>query len=291
MEREWTLAAELDDLIGEGPAWDAARQSLLWTDIAGRRIHRLQVATGDVWTRDLEQMAGAVLPRADGGLALCLQDGVWLCDTDDGPLRLLTAVEPHDGTTRLNDVKSDRTGRLWGGTMALDARADAGALYRIDPDGQLTTIACPVTISNGIEWSLDGSRMYYIDTATQRMDVFDFDLVAGNAVGRRPFIQFDGSLGVPDGMTIDREGCLWVAFYDGWAVRRFTPSGELQRTVELPVARATSCAFGGPDLDQLYVTSARDGLSRVDLAEQPHAGSLFVIEPGIAGLAIAPFVG
>ncbi len=291
MEREWTLAAELDDLIGEGPAWDAARRSLLWTDIAGRRIHRLQVATGDVWTRDLEQMAGAVLPRAAGGLALCLQDGVWLCDTDDGPLRLLTAVEPHDGTTRLNDVKSDRAGRLWGGTMALDARADAGALYRIDPDGQLTTIASPVTISNGIEWSLDGSRMYYIDTATQRMDVFDFDLAAGSAVDRRPFITFDESFGIPDGMTIDAEGCLWVAFYDGWAVRRFTPSGELQRTVELPVARATSCAFGGPDLDQLYVTSARDGLSRADLAEQPHAGNLFVIKPGVAGLPITPFAG
>ncbi len=291
MEREWTLAAELGDLIGEGPAWDAAGQSLLWTDIAGRRIHRLSVVTGDAWTRDLEQMAGAVLPRAGGGLTLCLQDGVWLCDADDGPLRLLTAVESHDRTTRLNDVKSDRAGRLWGGTMALDARADAGAFYRIDPDGQLTTIASPVTISNGIEWSLDGSCMYYIDTATQRMDIFDFDLVAGSAVGRRPFIRFGDSLGIPDGMTIDSEGCLWVAFYDGWAVRRFTPSGELERTVELPVARATSCAFGGPGLDQLYVTSARDGLSRAHLAEQPLAGSLFVIEPGVAGLPIAPFAG
>jgi sugar lactone lactonase YvrE len=175
--------------------------------------------------------------------------------------------------------------------MALDARADAGTFYRIDADGSVATIVHPVTISNGIEWSPDGSLMYYIDTATQRMDVFDFDLATGSAIGRRPFIRFDAAIGIPDGMTIDVEGHLWVAFYDGWAVRRFSPKGLLERTIKLPTARTTSCAFGGPRLEQLYVTSARDGLTPVQLAEQPHAGALFVIEPGVAGSTIAPFAG
>ena len=291
MAPKWQLAVDAGDIIGEGPVWEPARPSLLWTDIAGRRIHRLDPVSGEVWTRELDQMAGAVLPRAGGGLALCLQDGIYLTDTDEGETRLLTPVEPDDETTRLNDVKTDRAGRLWGGTMALDARPDAGAFYRIDPGGTVTTVARPTTISNGIEWSLDGSLMYYIDTATQRMDVFDFDLVSGAARNRRPFIRFDEAFGIPDGMTRDAEGGLWVAFYDGWAVRRFTSSGALDRTIELPAARTTSCAFGGPDLGQLYVTSARGGLSQAQLSEQPHAGALFVIEPGLAGLPITPFAG
>ena len=291
MADQWRIAHAADDLIGEGPCWHGASGSLLWTDIAGSRIHRLHPATGEVWTRGLQQMAGAVLPRSAGGLALCLQDGVYLTDSDEGEPRLLAAIEPDDATTRLNDVKTDRAGRLWGGTMALDARTDAGAFYRIAADGTVTPVASPVTISNGIEWSPDGSRMYYIDTATHRMDVFDFDLDAGAASGRRPFIDFDPALGLPDGMTVDADGGLWVAFYDGWAVRRFGPDGQLDRSIELPAARTTSCAFGGADLDQLFVTSARDGLTEGQLAQQPHAGSLFVIEPGVRGLPVAPFAG
>lgn len=291
MASHWEVVVETEDLIGEGPSWDRARASLLWTDIAGQRIHRFDPATGRTWTRPLEQMAGAVLPRADGGLALCLQDGVYLTDSDEGELRALVAVEPDDETTRLNDVKTDRAGRLWGGTMALDARADAGALYRITAAGEVTTVASPTTISNGIEWSPDGSLMYYIDTATRRMDAFDFDPRNGIAVGRRPFIHFDESLGLPDGMTVDAGGGLWVAFYDGWAVRRFWPDGTFDRSIDLPAARTTSCCFGGPSLDQLYVTSARDGLSPSQLAEQPYAGALFVIEAGLSGLPITPFAG
>jgi sugar lactone lactonase YvrE len=291
MERGWEVAVDSRDLIGEGPAWDGPRQSLLWTDISGRRIHRLDPASGAAWTRELEQMAGAVLPRVAGGLALCLQDGVYLSDSDEGPLRRLTPIEPLDKTTRLNDVKTDRAGRLWGGTMALDARADAGAFYRIDADGTVTVIAQPISISNGIDWNSNGSLMYYIDTATQRMDVFDFDLDAGMARDRRPFIHFEESFGIPDGMTIDADDHLWVAFYDGWAVRRFTPLGQLDRTLRLPAARTTSCCFGGPGLDQLYVTSARDGLSETRLAKQPHAGALFVVEPGVAGRPTTPFAG
>ena len=291
MTQPWAIAVEAGDLIGEGPAWESARRSLLWTDIAGRRIHRLDPTTGETWIRPLAQMAGAVLPRAAGGLALCLEDGVYLTDSDEGELRLLAAVEADDATTRLNDVKTDQAGRLWGGTMALDARPGAGAFYRITAQGEVTVVERPVTISNGIEWSSDGSLMYYIDTATGRMDAFDFDLVSGSATARRPFIRFDESFGVPDGMTVDAEGGLWVAFYDGWAVRRFRSDGTLDRTIDLPAARTTSCCFGGSSLDQLYVTSARAGLSKSQLAEQPHAGALFVIDAGTSGLPITPFAG
>jgi len=290
-QRDWELAVDAHDVIGEGPAWDAAGGSLLWVDIAGQRVHRLDPATGETWTRTLGQMVGAVLPRASGGLALCLQDGVWLTDTDAGEPRLLAAIEADDAATRLNDVKTDRAGRLWGGTMAIDARAGAGTLYRIDADGSVVTVAAPTTISNGIDWSPDGSLMYYIDTATRRMDVFDFDLDGGTATGRRPFIHFEESMGLPDGMTIDADGCPWVAFYDGWSVRRFRPDGRLDRTIELPVARVTSCAFGGPDFADLFATSAWDGLNEAQRAEQPLAGGLFIVRPGVTGMPITPFAG
>jgi sugar lactone lactonase YvrE len=287
----WELAVDAHDQIGEGPSWDDGDQSLLWVDIAGQRVRRLDPADGSTWQRTFDQMVGAVLPRSAGGLALCLQDGVWLTDSDEGSVRRLVAIEADDPDTRLNDVKVDRAGRLWGGTMALDARPDAGAFYRIGADGSLAVIASPTTISNGIDWSPDDGLMYYIDSARHRVDVFDFDLASGTALDRRPFISFEESAGLPDGMTVDAEGCLWVAFYDGWSVRRYTPAGDLDRIIGLPTARITSCAFGGPDLSDLYVTSATDGLGTAQLAEQPHAGGLFVIRTGVAGLPSTPFAG
>lgn len=288
---QWELAVDAHDQIGEGPSWDVGDQSLLWVDIAGQRVWRLDPAGGSTWQRTFDQMVGAVLPRAAGGLALCLQDGIWLTDTDEGPARHLVAIEPDDPDTRLNDVKVDRAGRLWGGTMALDARQDAGTFYRVGADGSVAVIARPTTISNGIDWSPDDALMYYIDSATHRVDVFDFDPASGAALDRRPLIHFEESAGLPDGMTVDAEGYLWVAFYDGWAVRRYTPAGALDRVIRLPAARITSCAFGGPGLTDLYVTSAAAGLTESQLAEQPHAGGLFVIRPGVAGRPSTPFAG
>ncbi len=288
---EWQVVVEAHDDIGEGPAWDAASGTLLWVDIAGRIVRRLDPASGRTWQREFDQMVGAVLPRRAGGLAVCLQDGVWVTDSDDGPARRLAAVEPDDLTTRMNDAKTDRRGRLWAGTMAIDARPDAGSFYRIDADGRVTLVDRPVTISNGLDWSLDDRLLYYIDSASHRLDVFDFDLPTGTAAGRRTHVAFEPELGLPDGMTVDAEGGLWVAFYDGWSVRRFTPDGRLDRIVELPTAHITSCAFGGPGLADLYVTSATDGLSDEQLRDQPLAGALFVVRPGVRGLPITPFAG
>jgi len=289
--REWELAVDAHDIIGEGPAWDSTGHTLLWVDIAGRLVQRFDPGSGRVWRRAFDQMVGAVLPRSSGGLAVCLQDGVWVTGSDDGEATLLAAIEPDDEATRLNDAKTDRAGRLWGGSMAIDARPNAGSLYRISADGAVDRVASPTTISNGIDWSQDGSLMYYIDTSTHRIDVFDFDLDSGVAADRRPFIELDRSLGLPDGMCVDSEGGIWVAFYDGWTVRRFTSSGALDRSISLPVARVTSCAFGGANLADLYVTSASEGLDRDALAAQPLAGGLFVIRPGVTGTPITPFAG
>lgn len=291
LDPPWELAADRRDALGEGPSWDPRTGTLLWVDIPGRSVQRLDPATGRVATLELDRMAGAVLPRAAGGLALCLEDGVYLADSDTGPRRRLAAIEADDESTRMNDAKVDRMGRLWAGTMARDARDGAGSLYRIDGDGTVRRVLAGVTISNGTAWSPDDRRMYYIDTATHRIDVFDFDIASGIAEARRPLVEIPPDAGLPDGMTVDSAGCLWVAFYDGWCVRRYTPDGELDRRIPLPVARVTSCAFGGPDLADLYATTASNGLTDAELGEQPLAGGLFVIRPGVTGLPEAPFAG
>jgi sugar lactone lactonase YvrE len=288
---EWSVVAECHNQLGEGPWWDARTATLLWIDIDGRLVQRLDPASGRTATRGLDQKIGAVAARAGAGLALALEDGLWVTDAEDGPARLVAPIEPDDAGTRLNDATCDRRGRLWVGSMAHDARPGAGALYRVDPDGSVERVLVDLAISNGIDWSPDDRHMYFIDSATRRVDVLDYDLAAGTASGRRELIEVPEDGGLPDGLTVDAEGYLWVALWDGWSVRRYSPSGDLDRIVQLPVARPTSCAFGGPDLEDLYVTSASTGLSPSELADQPLAGSLFVVRPGVRGLEATPFGG
>jgi sugar lactone lactonase YvrE len=291
MPPEWSLVVDEHDVLGEGPWWDAASATLLWVDIEGGRLHRHDPASGATSSRQLARPVSAVVARRDGGLALAMENGVWVTATDLGAARRLAPIEADDPSTRLNDASCDRRGRLWAGTMARDARPGAGSLYRVDPDGSVARTLTGVTISNGIDWSPDDRSMYYVDSATRRVDVLDYDLATGSATGRRPLIELPEDAGLPDGLTVDAEGCLWVALWDGWAVRRYTPAGVLDRVVGLPVSRPTSCAFGGPDLRELYVTSARSGLSTAEQARQPLAGGLFVVRPGIGGLPATPFAG
>lgn len=288
---KWTVIADCHDLLGEGPWWDARTETLLWVDIDGRRLARYDPASGRMVTRDLDQRASAVMGRATGGLALVMEDGLWVTDTDAGPVRRIAGIEPDDPLTRMNDASCDRLGRLWVGSMAHSARPGAGALYRVDLDGSVERVLVDVTISNGIDWSPDDRHMYFIDSATRRVDVLDYDLATGCPTGRRALIELPEGTGLPDGMTVDAEGYLWVALWDGWSVRRYSPSGDLDRIVWLPVARVTSCAFGGPNLSDLYITSASAGLSASELARQPLAGGLFVVQPGVRGLEATPFGG
>ena len=288
---EWSVAVDCRNQLGEGPWWDARTSTLLWVDVDGRLVQRHDPSLGRTDARSLDRKISAVVARAGGGLALALEDGVWVADTDDGPARLVTPIEPDDARTRLNDAACDRRGRLWVGSMALDFRPGAGSLYRVEPDGSMGRVLVDLAMSNGIDWSPDDRRMYFIDSATRRVDVLDYDLATGGATGRRALIELPEDAGVPDGMTVDAEGFLWVVLWDGWAIRRYSPAGDLDRIVRLPVARPTSCAFGGPGLADLYVTSASTGLSASELADQPLAGALFVLRPGVRGLAATPFGG
>lgn len=277
--------------LGEAPAWDAAAGTLRWVDITGHGVWQLDPAAATATVRRLDGVVSAVIARRGGGLALTLADGVWICDTDDGPLRRLAPIEARDGVTRLNDAKVDPRGRLWVGSMAYDSRPGAGTLYRVGPGGTVDPALPRLTISNGMAWSRDETLMYFVDSATHGIDVLDFEAGSGLVTGRRRLVQIAPEDGLPDGLTIDVDGCLWVALWDGWQLRRYTPDGTLDRIVRLPVSRPTSCAFGGRDLADLYVTSARDGLADAQLADQPFAGGLFVVSPGTSGYPETPFEG
>jgi sugar lactone lactonase YvrE len=277
------VAVRGEATLGEGPTWDLATATLLWVDILGSAVHRYDPATGGDQVMPTPQHVGAAKPRAVGGLVANLRDGVALLDAD-GCQRWLVYWE-REGV-RGNDAAVDPAGRLWAGTMRYDARAGGGWLAKVEPNGDAKVLLDDVTISNGIGWSPDSTLMYYIDTPTHRVDVFDYDLDAGTATNRRTLCTIEDGAGGPDGMCVDADGCLWVALWGGNGLRRYTPDGRLDREVPLPVSQPTACAFGGADFTDLYVTTAREGLSERELA-----GSLLVL-PGIGvGLPSTVFAG
>ncbi len=274
--------------LGEGPLWDARSGRLSWIDVLSRQILLTDIATGQTQVIQVPSHVGAIAPRAAGGFVAALQDGFWV--VGDGPTRRITAVAEAGPGLRFNDGKCDPAGRFWAGTMAYDETPGAGALYRLDPDGQASQMLDGVTISNGLAWSLDGETMYYIDTPTGRIDAFSFSPRTGEIRDRRSVVSIPAELGLPDGLTIDAEGGLWVALWGGGAVHRYF-DGRLDQVVSLPVSQPTSCAFGGENLDELYVTSAREGLSLEQRQAQPLAGAVFGVRPGVRGLPAAVFAG
>ncbi|KMS73513.1 calcium-binding protein [Streptomyces viridochromogenes] len=278
----YEVAVRAEAELGEGPTWDPATGRLLWIDILRSRIHTYDLVSGRRSVRTAPQHIGAVKPRVGGGLVLNLRDGVGLLDPDDS-FRWLHH-EPLPGR-RANDAAVAPDGSLWAGTMRYDEAQGGGTLSRITGDGAVEVILDDVTVSNGTGWSPDGRLMYYIDSPTRRVDVFDF--VDGRAVNRRPLAEIEDGAGFPDGLTVDAEGCVWVALWEGAAVRRYTPAGELDRVVPLPVPRVTACAFAGPDLTDLYITTARVGLA----SPPPLAGSVFVVPGAGKGMAQPAFAG
>ncbi|MEU2442139.1 SMP-30/gluconolactonase/LRE family protein [Streptomyces althioticus] len=283
MTLAFDVAVRAEAELGEGATWDPATGRLLWIDILNSRVHTYDPATGRRTVRRTEQHVGAVKPRAGGGLVLNLRDGVGLLDPDD-TFRWLHR-EPVAGR-RGNDAAVAPDGSLFAGTMRYDEATGGGTLSRVTGDGTATVLLDDVTVSNGTGWSPDGRLMYYIDTPTRRVDVCDFG-EDGTIAGRRPLAEIEEGAGFPDGLTVDADGCVWVALWDGGAVRRYTPSGELDRVIELPVPRVTCCAFGGPGLTDLYVTTARVGLT----APHPLAGSLLVVPGAGKGVAQPAFAG
>jgi sugar lactone lactonase YvrE len=268
--------------LGEGPVWDDRDQALYWVDIPEGRVHRMDAA-GAFTTWDVGQPAGAVVPRASGGLVVAVRDGFVALDPASGEVTPLVAVEPDRPENRMNDGSCDRAGRFFAGTMADDERPRAGTLYRLDPDLSVTPLVTGLGTSNGIGWSPDERLMYYVDSQDHQVDVFDYDPATGAIEGRRKFAAVGGGDVQPDGLTVDAEGGVWVAAWCGGAILRHDPDGRVRETVELPAARVTSCAFGGPDLDRLYISTAA--------GPGTLGGALFVYEPGVTGQPSHPFRG
>ncbi|MFI6625533.1 SMP-30/gluconolactonase/LRE family protein [Streptomyces sp. NPDC050528] len=278
----YEVAVRAEATLGEGPTWDAAAGRLIWIDILGSRVHTYDPSSGVRTVRVTDQHVGAAKPRVGGGLVLNLRDGVGLVDPD-GEFRWLHR-EPIAGR-RANDAAVAPDGALWAGTMRYDEAACGGTLSRVAGDGSVRLILDDVAVSNGTGWSPDGRLMYYIDSPTRRIDVFEY--AEGRVSRRRRFAEVEEGAGFPDGLTVDADGCVWVALWGGGAVRRYTPDGELDRVVSLPASLVTACAFGGADLSDLYVTTARVGLT----SPHPVAGSLLVVPGAGKGLAQPAFGG
>ncbi|MFD4971711.1 SMP-30/gluconolactonase/LRE family protein [Streptomyces sp. NPDC058424] len=277
-------------LVAESPTWDERDGSLLWVDIIRGEVHRFRPESGaDTVVAQLPVTVGSVVARQSTGLVVAAGMSFALLDEATGELTPLATVDHGD---RMNEARCDPAGRLWGGTLTAAQRPGASSLYRLDPDGRLVTVLDDVALSNGLAWSPDGTLMYYADTVTERIDVFDYDLETGVASDRRTFADLHDCPGRPDGLSIDAEGGLWVAMARGGAVRRFDPKGRLDEVLDMPVPGITSCAFGGEDLRDLYVTTMCVGLSEVQLMEYPEAGSVLrIADVGVTGLPAPRFAG
>lgn len=267
-------------LLSEGPRWDEERQELLWVDILGPRFHRATLTDDgrpdQLRTIAVDRHVGAVAPVAGGGYLLAAGQGFLFLD-GAGSVRELAQPEAGHVNVRMNDGACDPQGRFWAGTMAYDESPGAGTLYRLELDGGCSTVLAGLTISNGIGWSPDGATMYLSDSGTGRVEAFDFDGATGAISGRRTLVHIDQPGMAPDGLTVDDEGDIWVALYGGWAVNRYGPEGSLRATVRLPVAQATSGAFGGGERRTLFVTTGRERLGEAALERQPDAGRVFSV--------------
>jgi sugar lactone lactonase YvrE len=271
---------------GEGPFWDSRSGKLLFVDMLAGVVVEWDMS-GPVKRHVVGDVAAVVRARARGGYVLAVERGFALADDDLGVVETLPTVFA-DETVRMNDGGCDPQGRFYCGSMAYAETPGAGTLYRLDPDLAVEQVLTGVTISNGLQWSRDGSSAFYSDTATGRVDVFDFDGSTGTFSDRRPFAAIDPANGAPDGLAIDEEDGVWVALWGGSAVRRFDSRGRLSEVVELPVPKVTACTFGGPDGRTLYITTSRLGMAE---EEFPAAGALFSVTAGVRGAAPHAFSG
>lgn len=267
----------------EGPIWSTSWGGLRWVDMLAGDVLSL-AADGTIERRHVGSIAAAVRPRVGGGAVIGVERGFALED----PEGTITTLDPlwSGGDLRMNEGACDPDGRFYCGSMSYERTPGAGALHRLDPDGSSRVVLDSVTISNGLDWSPDGTRAYYNDTETLRVDVFDY--VDGDLTDRRPFVTIAPGEGRPDGLTVDSEGAVWVALNKAGTIRRYLPDGSLDATVEVPVSQTTACTFGGADLDRLYITTSRENL---EPHEEPAAGSLFAVDVGIGGQAARSFAG
>jgi D-xylonolactonase len=278
------------DVLGEGPVWVAEERALYWVDIKGLKLHRFDPLTEEKASWRTPFRIGSIAPRATGGFVGGSEHGLVLIDPSMTRFDIIADPEPHLPGNRFNDGALDPVGRFWAGTMDDAEEQASGALYRLDANLRWSRQDDGYQVTNGPAFSPDGRFLYHTDSAARA--IYRFHLGAdGTLGGKTRFARFGQADGHPDGMTVDREGYLWIAFWDGWCVRRLSPDGVPVALLALPVQRPTSCTFGGAKLDQLFVTSATVGLDDAALAAQPLAGGLFMVEPGVSGVAVPPFAG
>lgn len=262
--------------VGESPRWDAAAGVFYWVDLLPGEVRRYSPSSGAYDAMNVGEPVGAIVSRASGGLAFAVQSGFAVAPSFGAAVSPLVSVEADLPGNRMNDGACDSSGRFYAGTMAFSEAPGAGSLYRLDPDLSVSLLVEGVSISNGIGWSPDETLMYYVDSPTNRIDVFSYAAESGRIVMRRLFVTIPSSAGMPDGLTVDASGAVWVALWGGSAVHRYLPDGTLDRVVPLPVRNVTACTFGGPDLTDLYITTARSG-------EAPEEGGLYLHHPGVTG--------
>lgn len=292
---------ETGAILGESPVWSARDNALYWIDIKAPAIHRFDPATRTDTAWPVSQEIGSIALRQGGGLVAGLRDGLATVGTDMVTLDWIIDPEADKPINRFNDGKCDRQGRFWSGTMydppgppdAYFEREPVGILYRLDGDHSCHLMEDNILVSNGLAWSPDGTVMYFTDSPRRTIWAYDFDTASGDLGERRVFAEIpqDPGRGTCDGATVDAEGYYWSAEFRGSRLVRYAPDGTVERTVDLPVSRPTSCAFGGHGMATLFVTSAKIMLSEAELAAEPHAGALLTLDVGVCGLPEAEFPG
>jgi sugar lactone lactonase YvrE len=285
---EVELVLRVKDELGEGPLWHAGEGALYWVDIEGRRYHRLEPETGKHEVVPVGVRVGALGFRQGGGLVFATEFGFSFFDPSAGELKKIGDPEENKPQSRFNDGAVDRAGRFWAGTLG---DPEQNNLYRLDPDGSIHTMETGVDISNGIGWSLDNRIMYYVDSTRWVIYAYDFDLSSGSITNRRVFVDRSGKQGIPDGLIVDAEGYVWTAIWGGSCLERYDPTGHLDRTIALPVEYPTSMAFGGKNLEVLYITSAQELIPHTDREKFPLAGNLFCVREAGKGIVEPMFAG
>lgn len=278
-------------ILGESPLWSAKEQAIYWIDVHGPAILRQEFYTGAFARWQLPEEVGAIgLMRGDK-LVVSMRSGFYSFDPRTADLEELGWPEPDRPRNRLNDGKVDRAGRYWSGSLQEGEYAPVGTLWRLDPDRRMVAMLHSLRIPNGICWSPDNTKMYFTDSLSRQIDVFDYDIATGSISNGRLFASFEPEQGFPDGATVDAEGGVWSACMDGGQVRRFLPDGQADTSIVLPASRVTSCTLGGPEMDILFVTTATKRLSERELEGQPAAGCLFAVRVEKAGIPESEFAG
>jgi sugar lactone lactonase YvrE len=273
----------------EGIVWDGGRGRLLWLDMFKGHVLSHDMRSGSVETLEVGQFVGSVAPRSDGGLVCAVGEGFGFL-SEEGQFSVLTTHLADTANVQMTDGGVDPRGRFWAGSMTFEYETKPGicALYRLDADGTFSEALGGISVSNGIGWSPDSSRFYYVDSVTQRIDDFAFDVDSGTLGERRTLAEVDA--GLPDGLAVDTDGCVWVAMFGGSEVHRFTPDGKVDRVVRLPGTQVTTCTFGGDDLRTLFIAVSPYGLDEEVLRDQ-QAGYIFALDAGVQGLPTHHFHG